>query len=178
MPCVICQAPWETLVKCPSGTDVHPPAWALSARGPGEGLLLSGSSLYASSMSPATLIFHSFCPSSASRLPLPQVFAPAVTTAWNAIPSDLHLADFSSLSSHVTCSDQPSQHPNPLPAPEFSTLAGLSTFVALHITRRQYCFQCHPLPHIISAPWCGGLISGTSVSPAAGTVPDNVVGTG
>lgn len=119
-----------------------------------------------------TCLLLSFYPSNTSSLLLPQVFAPAVITAWNTIPSNLHLADFSSLSSNVTCSDQPSQHPNPLPAPEFSTLAGFSTFVALPITRRRYCFQFHPLPHIMSAPWCGGLIGGTFVSPAAGTVSD------
>lgn len=94
-PCVISWDSWEMLVQGPKETDSHlPPGWALSSRSPEEGLLPLSPSLcfeHVTCQTPLSLTLgHSFSlsfhSSNTPSLLLPQAFAPAVPTAWNAFP--------------------------------------------------------------------------------------------
>lgn len=98
-----------------------PMGCALSARGPGRVSCLQTSPLCLEHITCHTLSFAlgpsfspSFCSSNMSSLLLPQAFASAVPTAWNAFPSCLHSTPSSSqLKCHLLRPAFPTPQPTP-----------------------------------------------------------------
>lgn len=101
----------------------------------------------------------------------PQVFAPAVPTAWDAFPSGLHLTDLSFLTSAQMSPAQTSPPNTPATPCYNSSLHEPASTPSWLFTQPGGCavYILFP-PHMTSTPWCGDLISPTSVCPAAATV--------